>query len=54
PCIDETLIADEVLSVKRGVGPQLKGAASTSSTTASLPRDPLMPHFKLREFFIQT
>ncbi|PON89008.1 hypothetical protein TorRG33x02_152370 [Trema orientale] len=51
PRIDETLIADEVLGVRRGVGPKLKGAASTSSTAASPPRDPHVPDFELRDFF---
>ncbi|PON47936.1 hypothetical protein PanWU01x14_241100 [Parasponia andersonii] len=55
PHIDEKLIADEVLGVrkgyKRGVGPKLKGAASTSSTTASLSRDPPVPDSELRDFF---
>ena len=49
PRINETLIVDEVLGVrrryKRGVGLKLKGAASTSSTEASLLRDPLVPDF---------
>ncbi|PON53704.1 hypothetical protein PanWU01x14_200460, partial [Parasponia andersonii] len=53
--IDETLIADEVLCVRRGyrrgVGPKLKGAASPSSTAASPRQDPSMPDFELREFF---
>ncbi|PON42706.1 hypothetical protein TorRG33x02_335220 [Trema orientale] len=58
PRIDETFIADEVLGVRRGyrrgVGPKLKGAASTSSTAASPPRDPPVPDSELRDFFSQT
>ena len=42
---------DEVLGVRRGyrrgVGPKLKGAASTSSTAASPPRGPLVPDSEL-------
>ncbi|PON31463.1 hypothetical protein PanWU01x14_369680, partial [Parasponia andersonii] len=45
-----TLIDDEVLGVKRwcrrGVGPKLKGASSTSPTAASSPRDPPVPNTK--------
>ncbi|PON90400.1 hypothetical protein TorRG33x02_136850 [Trema orientale] len=58
PRIDETLIADEVLGVRRGyrreVGLKLKGAASTSSTAASPPRDHSVPNSELRDFFSQT
>ncbi|PON66152.1 hypothetical protein PanWU01x14_112030, partial [Parasponia andersonii] len=58
PRIDETLIADEVLSVRRGyrsgVSLKFKGAASTSSTAASPPWDPFVPDFELRDFFSQT
>ncbi|PON99164.1 hypothetical protein TorRG33x02_050240 [Trema orientale] len=47
PCTNETFITDEVLGVRRGyrrgVGPKLKGAASTSFTVASPPRDSPVP-----------
>ncbi|PON78645.1 hypothetical protein PanWU01x14_019030, partial [Parasponia andersonii] len=56
--IDEILIVDEVLGVKRryrgGVGLNLKGAASTSSTTAFPPQDPHVPDSELQDFFSQT
>ncbi|PON40616.1 hypothetical protein TorRG33x02_339990, partial [Trema orientale] len=56
--IDETTIADNVLGVRqdywRGVGPKLKGATSTSSTTASPPQDPLILDTELRNFVSQT
>ena len=52
------MIVDEVLGVRRGyrrgVGPKFKGAASTSSTVASPPRDPPVPDSELRDFFSQT
>ncbi|PON49646.1 hypothetical protein PanWU01x14_228790, partial [Parasponia andersonii] len=44
---DEILIADKVLGVRRGVGPKLKEAASTSSTVASPSWDPLVPDSEL-------
>ncbi|PON43022.1 hypothetical protein TorRG33x02_334520 [Trema orientale] len=56
--IDETTIANKVLGVRqgywRGVSPKLKGAISTSSTTASPSHDPLIPDLELRDFFSQT
>ncbi|PON87075.1 hypothetical protein TorRG33x02_171880 [Trema orientale] len=58
PRIDKTLIADEVLGVKRryrkGVGPKLKGAASISSTAASPPQDPPVPDYELQDFLSYT
>ncbi|PON34621.1 hypothetical protein PanWU01x14_342870 [Parasponia andersonii] len=58
PRTDETLIADKVLGVRRGyrrgVGPKLKGATSTSSTATSPPWDSPVPDSELRDFFSQT
>ncbi|PON80816.1 hypothetical protein PanWU01x14_003720 [Parasponia andersonii] len=54
PRINETLIADEVLGVRRGVGSKIKRAASTSSTVVSPPRDPHLPDSELRDVFSET
>ncbi|PON73885.1 hypothetical protein PanWU01x14_054350 [Parasponia andersonii] len=55
--IDVTMIADEVLDIRKGykrrVDSKLKRATSTSSTTVSLPQNPLIPDSKLRDFFSQ-
>ncbi|PON37932.1 hypothetical protein PanWU01x14_316490 [Parasponia andersonii] len=57
PRIDETLIADDMIGLRRGhrkgVSPKLKGATSTSSTVASLLQDPPILDSKFRDLFNQ-
>ncbi|PON62133.1 LOW QUALITY PROTEIN: hypothetical protein TorRG33x02_280170 [Trema orientale] len=54
PHINESLIIDEVLGIRRRVGLKLRGAASTSFTVASLPKDPFVSDSELRDVFNQT
>ncbi|PON86410.1 hypothetical protein TorRG33x02_177510 [Trema orientale] len=59
PRINETSIADEVLGIRkgyrRGAGPKLMGATSTSTTASSPPHQPpYVPDLALQDFFSET
>ncbi|PON34134.1 hypothetical protein PanWU01x14_346770 [Parasponia andersonii] len=54
PQINKSLILNELLGIRRGVVLKLRGTTSTSSTVASLPRDPSVSDSELRDFFSQT